>query len=704
MSTGFVEAIRRANTPPPADDSILFRLATTVAVLTGIAAAESVGELSIGLAAAAISAISAGMLFSYLTRHRPWQWLKVVLAVVVIAVFAIFVNEIFGAAQTGELSSIEVPLAGLFTWVQVVHAFDVPARRDLLFSLAAGGALVTIAGAQASSPAFVAFVAVWLVATVVGLGCSWKSMMGDRGAPSTASLAGALALVLCIALALLVVLPQPRAAQGLFLPSALSSYLPLGSSAGSGPGSLHQSEPSHLGEPGGHAGVSGYVGFAGAFNTADRGSLGNTVIMRVRADRPGYFLGMTYDTWSGQVWSETRLDRRSRTVHGPSPFAVPSTDVNGRRGPLNIQTFYVEQPLPSLIFSTAQPTEVYIAAKSLVVSNNAELRSTAPMTPGTVYTVISQDDEVSPSTLATDRAPIPASLASSPEMRNALQLPHSYTRVRRLARSIVRRAHASSREGIVAALEAWMGSHTRYSTDIPPLAPGEDAVNEFLFGNRLGYCEQISTSLTVMLRTLGIPAREAVGYVPGPFDPFSGLYEIQAKDAHAWVQVYFPGYGWQSFDPTTDVPLAPENPGTVLLHDLWGYVARLPWAPIGSAGGAVLLAYGGVATVRRRRRRPREWAGIMAMRIERIGSRAGFPRSVTETLGEYATRLGHVLGSKDLARVALLIEHCAYRSAWSTSAEPPSARDRSRAAAVLDDLSRRSPHRFLHAKRRVASS
>ena len=53
---------------------------------------------------------------------------------------------------------------------------------------------------------------------------------------------------------------------------------------------------------------------------------------------------------------------------------------------------------------------------------------------------------------------------------------------------------------IFVALETWIGRHTRYTTDIPPLAKGQDAVTEFLFGNRRGYCEQISTALAVMLR------------------------------------------------------------------------------------------------------------------------------------------------------------------------------------------------------------
>ena len=97
-------------------------------------------------------------------------------------------------------------------------------------------------------------------------------------------------------------------------------------------------------------------------------------------------------------------------------------------------------------------------------------------------------------------------------------------------------------------------AHIRYTTDIPPLAPGADAVTSFLFGTRQGFCEQISTATVVMLRSLGIPAREAVGYVPGSYNPITDLYDVQAKDAHAWVQVWFPGYGWQNFDPTAEVP------------------------------------------------------------------------------------------------------------------------------------------------------
>ena len=63
-----------------------------------------------------------------------------------------------------------------------------------------------------------------------------------------------------------------------------------------------------------------------------------------------------------------------------------------------------------------------------------------------------------------------------------------------------------------------------------------------------------------MLRSLGIPAREAVGYVPGGYNPITDLYQVHANDAHAWVQVWFPGYGWQDFDPTAVVPASRAQP------------------------------------------------------------------------------------------------------------------------------------------------
>ena len=703
--------IRHANAPLPPEHSVTFRIATAVAVLTGIIACAAVGEISLTSAAVASGAAVAGMAFSYLTRNRPWQWVKILLAVAVLAIFASFVLQMISAAHVGQLSSIEVPLTGLFVWVQIIHSFDVPARRDLLFSLAAAGALITLGAAQAVSVGFLAYVAIWLGACLLALGCSWRSMTGGAGSLPLGSLVVTGLVIVLAGAGFLVLLPAPRAAQAITLPSSLISYLPLRDPAGVTGSGSQSTEPAQAGRASGRTGVGGYLGFASELSTAIRGTLGDEVIMRVRAARPGYFLGMTYDTWDGQNWKRSGPTGRIVELSTGSPFDVGSAlssfaqstgggaaqnlfDEELAFGSVNVQTFYVALPIANLLFATADPTEVYFPEHSLVVGADGSMRSTIAMTPGTVYTVISDDSEIAPSLLAKIRTPRPSphSGASDPD----LELPPGrYSRVAALAGEIVRAARATTTYAKVNALETWMSTHLRYSTDIPPLLAGQDAVNQFLFGSRVGYCEQISTALAVMLRTLGVPTREAIGYVPGPFDPLSDLYEIQAKDAHSWVQVWFPGVGWQNFDPTAHVPLAPPDPGAVLLSDVGHAIVSLPWAP---TGGALCVAAAGplvAVELRRRRRRPRGWAGKITAELERRGAAAGLRRQPAETLGEYGSRLGNCArwragptATASLSAATALVERAAYGS------HEPDAATRAFVEEVVNGLHpQRGPHR-----------
>lgn len=108
------------------------------------------------------------------------------------------------------------------------------------------------------------------------------------------------------------------------------------------------------------------------------------------------------------------------------------------------------------------------------------------------------------------------------------------------------------------AVQQYLKINYTYSLD-RARAPGNqvDFVDEFLFVTKVGYCDYFSTSMAVMLRTLGIPARWVKGYAPGDIRPAngSGAQEgyrttVRNRDAHSWVEVYFPGSGWVPFDPT----------------------------------------------------------------------------------------------------------------------------------------------------------
>jgi transglutaminase-like putative cysteine protease len=650
-----LEAVKRANRPGPPEHSIGLRVACGGAVLTGIGACRAEGELSWSVAVGAAALVSLGMVVSYRTRRRPLPWIKPILAVVALAAFVWFFRQLTGQGVY-DVNTVENPLAVLFVWVQVAHAFDVPARRDLSFSLAGSASLMAVAAAQAIDLSFGVYVLGWAVFGLAGLLAMWSSAsQGGRIRP--VEVAGALGAVGVVAVGVLVVLPAPQVAGRIDFPANAGPGAQLGvpgALAGDGGRVL---EPARAGSPTGLTRVGGYLGFANRLDTALRGSLGDTVVMRVRAQRPSFWVGETFDQWDGQSWKATTAV--THPSGSGSPFFIFRPTESPPTGPPDLQTFFIVQPSPNLVFHADTAREVWFPARSLFTSAADSIVSPIGLGPGAIYSVESALQAPTPGELRTAPAAEPG---EPPDTQGRyLQLPRAYAgpyaRVQALARSIT--AHAPDTYGKVQALMGWIGAHTRYSTAIPPLAPGQDTVDDFLFGARTGFCEQISTSLNVMLRSLGIPAREAVGYVPGPYNPITDLYDVQASDAHAWVQVWFAGYGWVSFDPTAVVPAANPSPGATLLHDAAHELGRLPWAALGAALGAMAIV---MATARWRRRRPRTWADHVAMRIEAAGRRAGRRRAPNETLAEYAAALDAQAGdaSGTWRALAEVVEASAY--------------------------------------------
>jgi hypothetical protein len=83
-------------------------------------------------------------------------------------------------------------------------------------------------------------------------------------------------------------------------------------------------------------------------------------------------------------------------------------------------------------------------------------------------------------------------------------------------------------------------------------------VDYFLFQSREGYCDYFATSMVVMLRAEGVPTRVATGFAPGEFDASSGVSIVRENHAHSWVEAYFPGYGWITFEPSAIRPIPPR--------------------------------------------------------------------------------------------------------------------------------------------------
>jgi transglutaminase-like putative cysteine protease len=128
-----------------------------------------------------------------------------------------------------------------------------------------------------------------------------------------------------------------------------------------------------------------------------------------------------------------------------------------------------------------------------------------------------------------------------------LQLPELDPRIKQLAQKITENSH--NEYDRAANIERYLKTHYAYTLDLSG-PKTDDPLAYFLFTRRAGHCEYFAAAMTVMLRDLGIPARYVGGFLPGEYNDLGGDYIIRASDAHTWVEAYFPGYGWITFDPT----------------------------------------------------------------------------------------------------------------------------------------------------------
>lgn len=126
-------------------------------------------------------------------------------------------------------------------------------------------------------------------------------------------------------------------------------------------------------------------------------------------------------------------------------------------------------------------------------------------------------------------------------------------RIHALALNIVNQAGAKTPYDAAAAIEQYLRDPKNFTYSLDAKTPpGRDPIDYFLFDSHTGYCEFFATAMGDMLRSLGIPARLVSGFGPGTFDTTVEAFVVRSDDAHSWVEVYFPNYGWIPFEPTAD--------------------------------------------------------------------------------------------------------------------------------------------------------
>ena len=463
----------------------------------------------------------------------------------------------------------------------------VPVATLLLAALDAGGQTGVAAGWATIRP---------LPLAGLAIGCLLLASVIDRIAPDTATrgrlpelrqlVAGTAVLATAFALAALVVALVPD------LPSD--------------------------GRGGTDAAATVHPGFSGDLDVSGPIDLDEELeVLRIESDVATYWRGTTYDVFDGQVWSNSWLESPRTPTTGPT--RTISQRISNRAFP----SWVVPTAATPVDASGGSPG----FASSWRLDLDETVRSEVPLLRGDTITVVSEVPLVDEARLR----------ASDPRASNWRVPAVAVTdRVADLAHATV--AGQPTVYDELLALQELIATRVEYTRDIDQLPPGVDAVEHLLFDSGRGFCEQIGTSLVAMAAAVDIPARLVVGFVPGDRDHLRGEWIVRAGDAHAWVEVYFPGVGWQGFDPTADVPLSAdaevESPWTTIL------------AVVGAVGALALLIWASVKLITWRRRPEPTWAAAATERLIAVARAHGTEVHDRQTVID----IGSQAGLGDVAR------------------------------------------------------
>lgn len=385
-------------------------------------------------------------------------------------------------------------------------------------------------------------------------------------------------------------------------------------------------------------------------------------------DAPRYYWrGATYQEYTGRGWTNATMamdevpagtdlllatqGEGAREVHGVVSIPAATNTIIYWTGALD------ETDLPLEVIWRSEPQAVATIAPLPVALGNGDMIGAQlggePLATGESYHFTSVISQASEQQLRAAPVTYPAWVTE-----RYLQLPQSLPeRVRALARDITVRARTPYDRAL--AIETYL-RRIPYSLDVPAPPPDHDAADFFLFDLKKGYCDYYATSMAVLARASGLPARLVTGFDSGSYDPYTAQYVVTQSDAHAWVEIYFTATGWVEFEPTGNqpapkresgpraisTPLAPAPEGKTG-NPLGGFDARsLRWLGWSVPGIVVLLLAGlGVDTLRLSQMEPADVTRRVYRRMRRWTRPLRTGAGLDETANEYARALARRLHS-----------------------------------------------------------
>ncbi len=535
----------RINKATTVEESLSFRAAVYFAVLISVIAAFISAEIPVSVFVLIIVGITAGFVFSYITLRKTKIFIKIILSILLTIVFVLFWNDL-----SGSLHDLRYPLVRLFLWVQVLHSFDLPMRRDLDFSMVSSIILMAFSGSLSISTDFLFLLITFVVVCVIAFYLGHRSSLVKdsdvfvKGGVlrNAAGLAYGVIAIMVLGGLIFAFMPRlPGIPQSQLPVSSLMSRLKRFEGLIRNP-VYSESQEKFPAIPYPYNPYA-YHGFSRFLDLRVRGIPADRIVMKVRSQFPLYWRSTAFDVFLGNGWENS--DRKPEEIYSESlPVQViHESDVHPQVTREVVQTFFIEFKLPNTVFAAYNPVNLFFPSQAYKVDEQKTILVPLTLDRGLVYTVISEVSTATPGMLRLAPGYYPEGY-----IEKYCQLPPMSERFKRLVESVV--ASKSSNYDKVIALINYLQSAYKYDLNCPSQSKEENSVEFFLFKAKRGYCEHFATSLAVMCRYLGIPARLAAGYATGSFNPLTGYYEVSARDAHAWVEVYFPQFGWIAFDPT----------------------------------------------------------------------------------------------------------------------------------------------------------
>lgn len=625
-----VEVAPRPSVPRRKPSVPTFSRALAVATMgslgAGVLCLTAAGVLGSAAAAGWLLALGAGAGLGLL---RPATFVDVRLRTLVsIGIIAVNGLLAFRSADDGDLA-----LAGATAVCGVALAQLVSSRtrRDALVALGLGPVMVIAAAGFAPTPALVLPTVLTAIAVLLGLGAAARDSLVDDTLPATPtatanSAAGSLLVPVSAAVLLGVV---------------AYLVLPLGS-APTLSGSLLGDSPVSQQSAAERAAQVTPAYFNGSLDLSARGHLPETPAFDVPAGTDGLWRAMTLSQVTNGTWFSMPA-QATYTADSSGRITLP-TDPAEDGAPTAAVRDYLVRPIGAWNVIAPGPATTVSGLSSVAQVTSDAYSLDASVAPFTVAATARTDvDSLTRAGGGADRS----------ESEWVQLDPSTTQRTVDLARSIV--GTTTDRVAMVRAVESWLRANVRYQLDAPLPPNDQNAVDFLLFESHAGFCEHFAAAETILLRSIGVPSRMATGYVASSQNSeASGRITIRASDAHAWVEVWIPGHGWVSSDPTAGSALAAAADQSLVQKLLAGW-NRLWSSDSGRrtlAIGLVLLAFvaGAIAFPLRRRR---------AVAVRRDAEARGVSLEPLAAFARYRAALcadGHQLGPGDgVAEVRRLV-------------------------------------------------